>query len=553
MVGIGERLLRLRARQRELAVLAPDHVGIYIFHELSDRARGDLHGADAHGGCGNGDIDARRRCRHVLCTQLRREHEGAVFEGIDILPVGQIICHDRLLQGDGDLVPRADVHGEEAVLRLALDRRAVDEDRKVLRPFGAAQAQGRRAAVDMNGDLVRIFKVGGLRQGDGVRRIRRIEVERDIGRIACIVIDAVVQLGEALHAAARAAPEVIFRRGVHLEVARRHGLEVGRHARFGVLRRPDRIIVRPLVEIEVFDVLGDGKEHARELEHVVCIARLAVGVGALRVEDVVPPEVLPFGIAARHIGMMLHDALPEQLRRIQIVDCDVFQLRNGRRLQRDKPVEQTDDLGNGRVGVLAVQIVGLLAQNAVDQALFVKLVRRNGIARVPRHPIEVVEAVVHAAVFDTEHDALRGIRPLTDALIHPVAQLDDDGERLFVASERVRVEQSRDDLVHRVPRHPRLGIDIRSALLHVIELDLDIGIVDDARAPQEALFRAARAVVIFLTLRERIDDIVQLVCKLFPILLRRARIGDRLRERRQVVPHRVPADQCVLPAAAIAG
>ena len=345
---------------------------------------------------------------------------------------------------------------------------------------------------------------------------------------------------------------MFFLRRIHLEIPRCHGLEVHRHAGIGILRRPDGVDVGVLVEIEILLVPGDAEEHARELEHVVGVARLAVGVGALGVEHVVHAEVLPLRIAARDIGMVRRHALPEHfcdgevLRRVHELAADGLSIR------REIAVERADDLGDGGVGVLAVQVVVVAHQHVLEEVFLVEHMGGCGVLFLPRDGIQIVHAVVHAAVLDGEHGALRAARPAAHALIHPVAQFGDDGERPLAARKRIGVQQPRDDLVHGVPRHPRLRVDVRPALLHVVELQLHVGGVQHARPPQKALFGAVLGVVVALALFQFAHHIFKPLGKAGALLLRRARIGDRLRERREIVPHRMPADERALPAAAVA-
>ena len=554
MVGEGERRIARGARERERAAAVCLHIVVDVRHEVRDGQPlfGDLLLLGICSGGRDRDVDARRARTHVRGAQLCGEHEGSVLESVHVFAVGQVVRRDRLFQLHAHRVARPDIHGDEPVLRLSRDGHVVDIHGKARRPCGSAQAQHGRTAVDFYGRRIRIFKIRRLREGDGIRLIRRAEIERDIHGIARIVVDAVVEFGKALHAAARAAPEVCLLRRIDLEVAARHGLEVGRHARFGILRRPDGVVIGALVVVEIFHISRDCEQRAREFEHVVGVARLAVAVGALGVQHIVRAEVLPLRIAARDIGVPLGDARPERLRHFEVAGgVHRRAVRKRPAVQRDVAVERADDLRDGRVRMLAVEVIFTRGEHLVEQRLLVEHMRGFGVLLLARGRIEVVEGVVHAAVFDCEHGRLGLLAPLRNAVIHPVAEVFRNEKRLRAARKRIGVEQARQNLVHGVPGHPRLGRNVRAVLLHVVELDLHVGGVEHLRAPQKAVLGARAGVV--LAFRKFVDDIVEFGRERRAVAFGRARVGDRLRQRGEVVPHRVPADERALPAARVHG
>ena len=356
---------------------------------------------------------------------------------------------------------------------------------------------------------------------------------------------AVAELGEALHAAARAAPELIVRTGEYLEKPARHGLEIGRHARFRVLRGENGVGKGVVVIVGIPLVTRDAEESARKLKHVVDIARLAIAVGALGVEDIVRAEVLPLRIAASDIGVPLDDHAEKHLRHAQIAgrihDLAVQYFA----MQDEITLQRANDLGDCRVRVQIFQDVLALRQDCIEERFFVKDMRRFRKARLLREGVQLVHAVVHAAVFDGEHALLRRIIPRKHAFGDPIPQPFRDIERGRIAAQPVAVQKPCKQLVHRVPRHPRLRLDIQLSALDIIKLRLGILLGNQRRRPQ----KAGAAFAALLTLPEPVHHAYKLLLDLVPLVRRNARIAGRLRECREIVPGAVSRNQLILPAA----
>ena len=117
------------------------------------------------------------------------------------------------------------------------------------------------------------------------------------------------------------------------------------------------------------------------------------------------------------------------------------------------PARRADDLRDLGVHVEAAQLVATLGERDEDPVV-VETPGERAIARLAGHGGELVEEIVHAAVFDVEDPGhlcvveLRG--PAAGPVGHPASHL----ERLAVAAQRVLVEQSRHDLVERVEGRP---------------------------------------------------------------------------------------------------
>ena len=172
------------------------------------------------------------------------------------------------------------------------------------------------------------------------------------------------------------------------------------------MRGQDGIDKRIVVIIGILRIARHAKEQPRELEHIIDVARLAVAVGPLGVEHIVRPEMFPLGIAARHIGVPLDDRLEKHTRNAQIA-LRIHPLPAHRLSVQDEiAFERAQDLGNGRIRMTVFEDILPLGEDGVKERLLVKDVRGAGKPLLPRAGIQLIETVVHAAVFHAK-DARR--------------------------------------------------------------------------------------------------------------------------------------------------
>ena len=80
----------------------------------------------------------------------------------------------------------------------------------------------------------------------------------------------------------------------------------------GIDRRQDVIEQRPLVEVGVDRVGPEREQPARELQHVVVVARLAGAAVDASAQLIGRPEVLGEAVTAGRVAVVLHDAVPEE-------------------------------------------------------------------------------------------------------------------------------------------------------------------------------------------------------------------------------------------------
>ena len=166
----------------------------------------------------------------------------------------------------------------------------------------------------------------------------------------------------------------------------------------------------------------------------------------------------------------------------------------------------------------------------------------KGVFFLAREGIEIVKAVVHAAVFDGEHLFVERMIPLHYALIYPVSEPLCNAQRLFIAREAKNIDDPLQNLMHRVPRHPRLRHDIELILFHIVELRLPAA-RNEGRAPQKAASCSVLAVGEFVrhALCARRKEV--------SLFLGKRGMNAHLRDRGEIVPERMPADEPALPAA----
>ena len=357
-------------------------------------------------------------------------------------------------------------------------------------------------------------------------------------------IHRIAKLCEALHTAAGAAPEAVIRRGIHLEIAGRHRLEIGRHAALRILRGKNRVVICALIEIHVFAVAGDLKELAAEFQHIVGVAGLAVAVGALLIEDVILTEVLPFTVSAGDIGMVCRDHIPERFCIFQIArGVDLFTV-DGLSVEDDIAFECADKLRDRRICVFIGQHISAAFQNGFIQIGLIEIVRCDRVRILSGDLIELIEAVVHAAVLDRKHSIMRLRAPFRRTVVCPVAEVGRDCFRGLIAGRIVYIDKTLNDLVHRIPRYPRLSDDIGLALFDKIKLHFDIVGIFDLSGPEKSGFSLG----ILLTDTHPVQQRLDLALKRTALCGSQCGILICLRNRREIMSDAVTGDQGIFPA-----
>ena len=168
--------------------------------------------------------------------------------------------------------------------------------------------------------------------------------------------------------------------------------------------------------------------------------------------------------------------------------------------------------------------------------------RGKGVFFLAREGIEIVKAIVHAAVFDGEHLFVERFIPLHHALIYPVAEPFCNGQSFFIARKTENIDDALQDLMHRVPRHPRLRHDIELVLLHIVELCFRAA-RNERRAPQKA------ALCGILAVGEFVRHPLCARKKKVSFFLGKRGMDAHLRDGGEIVPERMPADESALPTA----
>ncbi|MNI43753.1 hypothetical protein D3C73_980940 [compost metagenome] len=258
-------------------------------------------------------------------------------------------------------------------------------------------------------------------------------------------INAVIQLGEALHAGSGAAPEMVKRRAVNLEIPRSHRLKIHRHACIRVLRGQDRINEGIFVEIHIFGLAGNLVQLAAQLQHIVGVTGLSGEIRAFRIQNIRVAEVLPLTVTAGHIAVMADDHIPELLHGLQIKAFTIP--------QHPVPVQRPEEFGDRGVGVSALQNIPSLMDRR-EQAKLVEAMRSLQVARVARDFVQLIQAIIHPPVLHGQDPLLNFRRPARAAPMHPVAQSVNKRKGGFAACRIIYSGEACDNLMHRVPWHP---------------------------------------------------------------------------------------------------
>ena len=240
--------------------------------------------------------------------------------------------------------------------------------------------------------------------------------------------------------------------------------------------------------------------------------------------------------------MAFENGAEEHLCNFQIAACVHFLTRDRAAVHRQIAIERAQDLRDLRIGVFSLEDILFFAEDAVEEVLFVKTMGGKGVRFFAREREEIVKAVVHAAVFHGEHLVLHCLIPGKDASADPIAEPLRRVKRGSVLRKAVDIDDALQDLVHRVPRHPGLRHDVEFVPFHVVELGLRAA-GDQRRAPQETAPGG------FLAVGKGVGHTSAALQEEGAAFLRKRGMRAHLRDRRQIVPQRVPANEAALPAA----
>ena len=427
------------------------HIGNKLFRGLAVGSHGD----DLPFGTGGGGVmhciapERQGVGIHTHFAQISAEHPGTVLQAHGVGSVRQIVAHQghRIFHSDGVAVSPIPVEDDEAAggavitgfFAVDLHHRIpcapvgnTDTQIKIAESLGVVQlVHGKGGGVD----FLRIHGSGvGLAQHQVLVRpgdVGAVKQHR-IQAVVVVVVDAVVELSEALHAGAGAAPEVLGRLAIHLGVAGTHGLPIGGHTGLMVLGGEDGVGVGVVIEVGIFLVAGDFKQHPGELQHIVHIAGFVGVTIPVRIQHIGIVEVFLPAVAAGDVGVMVHHNVPEVFRHGEVVThipgsgvvCKVIGV-SGVAVQGHVPVHSADDFGDGGVGMAAAEAVDALIQ-LVKQALFIE-VMSPGNEVIPvfipfADVVKVVQGIVHAAVFDGQGAVPLGLGEAVHGFIAPFPQ-----------------------------------------------------------------------------------------------------------------------------------
>ena len=238
--------------------------------------------------------------------------------------------------------------------------------------------------------------------------------------------------------------------------------------------------------------------------------------------------MLAVAVAAGHVGVVVHHAIPEEFRRRAVV------LGAGQFVACGKP-HQLRDL---RVGVFAGEHV-FPAGERIENRLMVKPSREHQIARVAGVGVEGCQHLVHAAMLAGEDLLHLLLVQAGQGLLIPVCQAARDLQRVRVAGQPIRVPQSGKHLVLGVVRHPK-AVEIEARRADVAGRDFGERLAAACECCEIAV--TARA----LAFSQLGDDVVHPFEK-----TRIAGGGPGEGATAQVVPERMAGDGLAFPSAVI--
>src|SRR4051812_19952841 len=150
-----------------------------------------------------------------------------------------------------------------------------------------------------------------------------------------------------LHAGADAAGEVLL----HVLIFLLHAAANGDHVRRGAVTRIDRregvVEESTLLEVRIERIGAEREQPARQLEHVVDVARLAGAAVDAMAQLIWRSEVLGQPMSTRRVAVMLRDAVPEERRGENVFGIADVAIASRR----------SDELRDLAVAMLAVEVV----------------------------------------------------------------------------------------------------------------------------------------------------------------------------------------------------
>ena len=173
------------------------------------------------------------------------------------------------------------------------------------------------------------------------------------------------------------------------------------------------------------------------------------------------------------------------------------------------------------------------------KCIFIEIIAGDCVVIIAGDFVELIEAVIHAAVLNRENGIMRLLVPCLAACERPVTELGGDFLRSLLAGEVIDIDESLNHLVHGVPRHPSLIDDVGLVLLDQIELLLDVVGVLDLTCPEES----GPALGIVLALLHAVEQCIQFVGKRLALRIRQIRILIRHCNRGEIVTDRMTCDQ----------
>ena len=209
-------------------------------------------------------------------------------------------------------------------------------------------------------------------------------------------------------------------------------------------RGENMIEERPLVEVGVMRIRTQREEPARELEHIIHVARL----GRASVHEVVQlirlAEMFVFAMPTSGEAMMLYHAVPEEAcsQDVLCIACV------------SEAIRRANHFGNLSVAVLAVKDI-LVAFKRFREGTMLKAAGQSQPAFVACIGIQVGQCFVHAAKLGVQHELYLAFIELGKYLLCPLSYLDLYLERRAVTCIAVSIPQTSKRFMQNVPRHPK--------------------------------------------------------------------------------------------------
>ena len=195
--------------------------------------------------------------------------------------------------------------------------------------------------------------------------------------------------------------------------------------------------------------------------------------------------------------------------------------------------------------MLVVEDVCSAFEHSLVEVCLVEIVSSDRVVVLAGDAVELVQTVVHAAVLDREHGIVLLLVPCRTAVVYPVSEVRAEVLGVRVASGVVYVDDSGDELMHCVPRHPRLVDDISLADFDIVELDFNTRAARVSCCP----YKSGLALGVFLALTHTVDEGLHFCFESLFLFGREVGVLISLSESRKVVTNGVSCDIGVFPAA----